>query len=78
MVADTPPGGKSSPAEIIAGRRIGTGVLVRHDGGYVGDVDWFGFPIGVRIVRQGDGVLCEFFDRPKPDWAAVPILDDRE
>lgn len=65
----------SAPEEITAGRRIGTGTLTKHDTAYVGDVSWFGFPIGVRITRSGDGLLCEFFQRPQPDWAAVPAID---
>lgn len=63
----------------MTGRKIGTGLLERDPqtpGTFTGDVLWFGFPIGVRITREGDAVRCDFFDRPKPDWASIPAIGD--
>lgn len=66
----------TDPSEITAGRRVGSGLLERYEHGYVGEVLWFGAPIGVRITREGDGVRCELFSRPQPDWNRVPFIDD--
>jgi len=47
------------------GHKVGKGLLTEdpdQPGDWIGDVPWFGFPVGVVMRRVSNGVLCELYN----------------